>query len=70
MGVLNPSQLEIIKLFESHKTEEDLKKLKRALIQYLLSVLPKLLIQLLMNEVTLKIRLSNGKQRKLRAILT
>ncbi len=35
MGVLNPSQLEIIKLFESHKTEEDLKKLKKALIQYL-----------------------------------
>jgi hypothetical protein len=35
MGALNPSQLEIIKLFESHKTEEDLKKLKKALIQYL-----------------------------------
>ena len=35
MGVLNPSQLEIIKLFESHKSEEDLNKLKKALIQYL-----------------------------------
>jgi hypothetical protein len=35
MGVLNPSQLEIMKLFESHKTEEDLKKLKKALIKYL-----------------------------------
>lgn len=35
MGLLNPSQLEIIKLLDSHKTEDDLKKLKKALIQYL-----------------------------------
>ena len=32
---LNPSQLAILRMFESHETEEDLKKLKKALVNYL-----------------------------------
>ena len=32
---LNPSQLAILKMFETHRTEEDLKLLKKALVNYL-----------------------------------
>ena len=32
---LNQSQIEILKMFELHKSEEDLQKLKRFLIDYL-----------------------------------
>jgi hypothetical protein len=32
---LNPSQLAILKMFESHQTEEDLKRLKKVLVTYL-----------------------------------
>ena len=31
----NQSQIEILKMFELHKSEEDLQKLKRFLIDYL-----------------------------------
>jgi hypothetical protein len=33
--ILNPSQLEILKLFDVHQTEEDLARLKKVLIDYL-----------------------------------
>jgi hypothetical protein len=32
---LNPTQIEILKMFEFHKTEEDLQRFKRLLIDYL-----------------------------------
>ena len=32
---LNQSQIEILKMFEFHKSEEDLKRLKKVLIDYL-----------------------------------
>ena len=32
---LNQSQIEILKMFEFHKSEEDLARLKKALIEYL-----------------------------------
>jgi hypothetical protein len=32
---LNPTQLAILKMFESHKSEEDLKRLKKVLVNYL-----------------------------------
>ena len=35
MTTLNSSQIEILKLFNNHNTEEDLKELKKVLIAYL-----------------------------------
>jgi hypothetical protein len=35
MTTLNPSQIQILKMFNSHQTEEDLKKLKKVLVDYL-----------------------------------
>jgi hypothetical protein len=32
---LNQSQIEILKMFEFHKTEEDMKRLKKVLLDYL-----------------------------------